>query len=206
MPDATELILTLQNEGYTEQKTVVVAGGSGQSDAFTDGGAPLSGKYTLTVAMDQPSQQPEEVRSVIGENGEKLVGSFMKVDQDTGAHLLSGNFKFTFDGPEAPAPDPEPELDPEAEPEPETIPDPVENSTTQNVPASGTGNQSGTNNQTSGERPNTTTSQNQGRTVYKTPTGKRYHYDSQCNGGTYIESTLEEVTRLGLTPCQKCVI
>lgn len=44
-----------------------------------------------------------------------------------------------------------------------------------------------------------------GRTVYITPTGKRYHYDGNCNGGTYIESTLDEVNRLNLTPCNKCV-
>ncbi len=45
-----------------------------------------------------------------------------------------------------------------------------------------------------------------GRTIYITPTGKRYHYNGNCNGGTYIESTLEEALSLGLTPCQKCVL
>lgn len=44
----------------------------------------------------------------------------------------------------------------------------------------------------------------QSRTVYITPTGKRYHYDNSCNGGTYIESTLDEALSLGLTPCKKC--
>ncbi len=43
------------------------------------------------------------------------------------------------------------------------------------------------------------------RTIYITPTGKRYHYDGNCNGGTYIKSTLEEAIRRGLTPCKKCV-
>lgn len=43
------------------------------------------------------------------------------------------------------------------------------------------------------------------RTVYITKTGKRYHYDSNCNGGTYIASTLAEAQARGLTPCQKCV-
>lgn len=43
------------------------------------------------------------------------------------------------------------------------------------------------------------------RTVYITKTGKRYHYDSTCNGGTYIRSTLQDALRLGLTPCNKCV-
>lgn len=43
------------------------------------------------------------------------------------------------------------------------------------------------------------------RKVYITKTGKRYHYDPSCNGGTYYESTLDEALRLGLTPCNKCV-
>lgn len=42
------------------------------------------------------------------------------------------------------------------------------------------------------------------KTVYITPTGKRYHYDNHCNGGTYIKSTLKEAKARGLTPCQKC--
>lgn len=47
-------------------------------------------------------------------------------------------------------------------------------------------------------------SQENSRTVYITPTGKRYHYDNNCNGGTYIESTLDKALSLGLTPCKKC--
>lgn len=42
--------------------------------------------------------------------------------------------------------------------------------------------------------------------VYITPTGKRYHYDSTCNGGRYTRTTLEDAQRRGLTPCQKCVL
>lgn len=45
----------------------------------------------------------------------------------------------------------------------------------------------------------------QGSTVYITKTGKKYHYDGSCNGGTYIASTLEEALSRGLTPCQKCI-
>lgn len=42
------------------------------------------------------------------------------------------------------------------------------------------------------------------RTVYITPTGSKYHYDNNCNGGTYIPSTLAEAQAKGLTPCKKC--
>lgn len=47
------------------------------------------------------------------------------------------------------------------------------------------------------------TTQNE-RKVYRTKTGKRYHYDSHCNGGDYYEVTLSDAQNAGLTPCQKC--
>jgi len=49
------------------------------------------------------------------------------------------------------------------------------------------------------------TQKSNSRTIYVTPTGKRYHYDDSCNGGHYTESTLEEALSRGLTPCKKCV-
>lgn len=43
------------------------------------------------------------------------------------------------------------------------------------------------------------------KTVYVTRTGKKYHYNSNCNGGTYIASTLSRALAQGLQPCNKCV-
>ncbi len=40
---------------------------------------------------------------------------------------------------------------------------------------------------------------------YRTATGKKYHADSTCNGGTYIPCTLDEAKSLGLAPCSKCI-
>lgn len=45
-----------------------------------------------------------------------------------------------------------------------------------------------------------------GQPIYVTETGKRYHYDGSCNGGTYYEATLAEAMGRGLTPCDKCVL
>lgn len=42
--------------------------------------------------------------------------------------------------------------------------------------------------------------------VFITPTGEKYHYDSTCNGGTYKSSTLNKAKRMGLEPCNKCVL
>lgn len=42
-------------------------------------------------------------------------------------------------------------------------------------------------------------------TVYITPTGSKYHFDSHCNGGSYSATTLESAKNSGYTPCGKCV-
>lgn len=44
-----------------------------------------------------------------------------------------------------------------------------------------------------------------GQTVYRTPTGKKYHYANPCGNGSYSPCTLEEAQRAGLKPCEKCV-
>ncbi len=44
----------------------------------------------------------------------------------------------------------------------------------------------------------------EGELVYRTPTGKRYHYNPACAGVNRIESTVDESIMLGLTPCKKC--
>lgn len=43
-------------------------------------------------------------------------------------------------------------------------------------------------------------------TVYRTKTGKKYHYENPCGPGTYIPCTLAEAKAKGLTPCEKCVL
>ena len=45
-----------------------------------------------------------------------------------------------------------------------------------------------------------------GQKVYRTKTGKKYHYDNTCNGANYFETTWEEIKKLGLEPCEKCVL
>lgn len=48
--------------------------------------------------------------------------------------------------------------------------------------------------------------ENEQMTVYYTKTGKRYHYANPCGKGTYYPTTLAEAKKMGLTPCQKCVL
>lgn len=61
------------------------------------------------------------------------------------------------------------------------------------------------NTQTSTSTTTSSTQSSTNKTVYVTKTGKRYHYDNNCNGGTYYPSTLSEAQSRGLTPCNKCV-
>lgn len=42
------------------------------------------------------------------------------------------------------------------------------------------------------------------RTVYRTPSGKRYHLSASCGGKNSYETTLDDATAVGLTPCKKC--
>ena len=40
--------------------------------------------------------------------------------------------------------------------------------------------------------------------IYRTPTGKRYHFDVDCGGKNSYEVTQEQAIDAGLTPCKKC--
>ncbi len=43
-----------------------------------------------------------------------------------------------------------------------------------------------------------------GKTVYRTPSGKRYHLDPQCGGKNSYTVTIEKAEGAGLTPCKTC--
>ncbi len=43
-----------------------------------------------------------------------------------------------------------------------------------------------------------------GKLVYRTPSGKRYHFDPDCGGKNSYQTTLDAAISSGLTPCKKC--
>lgn len=51
--------------------------------------------------------------------------------------------------------------------------------------------------------PETTPHKNE-RTVYITPTGKRYHYSSSCAGENAISISISDAQEKGYTPCKTC--
>lgn len=40
--------------------------------------------------------------------------------------------------------------------------------------------------------------------VYRTPSGKRYHFDAECGGKNSFEVSITDAINAGLTPCAKC--
>lgn len=48
------------------------------------------------------------------------------------------------------------------------------------------------------------TNNSHGKQVYRTPHGKRYHFDPDCGGKNSKLTTLEDAISAGLTPCKKC--
>ena len=58
---------------------------------------------------------------------------------------------------------------------------------------------SGSYNTSSTNRPNSG-----GSAVYRTPTGKRYHFDPDCGGKNSYRITMDQARSAGLTPCKKC--
>ena len=68
-----------------------------------------------------------------------------------------------------------------------------------------------TNSQTKSSHENNTSSSSysnsnntHGKSVYRTPHGKRYHFDPDCGGKNSYETTLDSAKSSGLTPCKKC--
>lgn len=60
------------------------------------------------------------------------------------------------------------------------------------------------NNSISIESSSSNSNNSQGRVVYETPSGKRYHFDPNCGGLNSKQTDLESAKSSGLTPCKKC--
>lgn len=97
LPDNTKLLLTLEDAlGYRAQETITISNYHGKSSAFSLDGSPLSGDYTLTVSMGDPSLQDQAVQDVIGNAGEYMSGIFViEVDND-GTSYISVETQFPF--------------------------------------------------------------------------------------------------------------
>ncbi len=59
-----------------------------------------------------------------------------------------------------------------------------------------------TNNET--QKEDETIIDNTSNGVYRTPSGKKYHFDAECGGKNSFRTTMNEALGAGLTPCSKC--
>jgi hypothetical protein len=81
LPDSMELMVTLirRDNSYIAQRKVVVSTGRFRAGPFSQKGAPLEpGGYQIEVSSPIASLQPQSVRAVIGEDGEKQDGPLTK--------------------------------------------------------------------------------------------------------------------------------
>lgn len=102
MPDETELMLTLSkgdyntDDSFTAQDKVTIANGKAASDEFSNGGEVLSGDFDLSISMSLPGLQSDNVRAVIGENGEHMTGKFVEFSSIGSANTIKAMFNVSI--------------------------------------------------------------------------------------------------------------
>lgn len=98
LPDDTELMLSLRagdyntESNYTGQTKVTVKDGKAESDGFSNKGEKLTGDYDLSVSMSLPKLQADNVRAVIGENGEYMTGALVEKASIGDSNVVSALF------------------------------------------------------------------------------------------------------------------
>lgn len=89
LPDESELMFTLSNGDYNQDTgfrasaKTTVKGGEASIEGFTNDGNALVGNFDLVISTSLPSIQSDNVRAVIGQNGEKLTGDIVVEEEST---------------------------------------------------------------------------------------------------------------------------
>ncbi|MEZ5832594.1 MAG: hypothetical protein R3D05_15580 [Dongiaceae bacterium] len=81
LPDGTVVMVTLSRtaDGYAEQDITSVQNGGFRAGPFEQHGRPLSqGLYDIQVMVPVSWMQPQHVQAVIGRDGERLEGPFVR--------------------------------------------------------------------------------------------------------------------------------
>lgn len=103
LPTNTKLMLSveehLQGGFHGQSKSSVASDGSFTSEAFGPTDGLKDGLYIAEVVMPIPRVQPNDVRRIIGENGENLSGPL--VENGTFGVTLSAKKEFTIGGAQA---------------------------------------------------------------------------------------------------------
>jgi hypothetical protein len=83
LPDGTVIMVSINGLtlDYSAQDKVTVSSGKFRAGLFSSGGLGLNGgKYIAKALMPYPAVQPESVRKIIGNDGEKLAGDQVVFD------------------------------------------------------------------------------------------------------------------------------
>lgn len=103
LPDTSELLLTLSNgdpsninTSLTAQDKVTIKDGKATSAPFSSEGATLNGDFDLCISMSIPSLQTDEVRKVIGENGENIKGIFVQKSTIDDSNVVKALFSVSL--------------------------------------------------------------------------------------------------------------
>ncbi|NVN91923.1 MAG: hypothetical protein HXX11_15155 [Desulfuromonadales bacterium] len=81
LPNDTDLMVSIKRKesSYGGQAKIKVAGGQFHAGPFTQKGLPFNpGIYALTITVPFAPTQPSSVQTIIGEHGEKMLGSLVK--------------------------------------------------------------------------------------------------------------------------------
>jgi hypothetical protein len=103
LPTETNLMLSVeelaQGGFHGQSKCSVAADGSFDSETFGPSGGLKDGVYVAGVVMPIARVQPDNVKRIIGDNGEKLSGPL--VENGSFGVTVSAENKFTIGGPQA---------------------------------------------------------------------------------------------------------
>jgi len=103
LPTNTNLMLSveerMQGGFHGQSKCSVASDGSFSSEAFGPSGGLKDGLYIAEVVMPIPRVQPDDVKKIIGENGENLSGPL--VENGSFGITLSAKKEFTIGGAQA---------------------------------------------------------------------------------------------------------
>lgn len=104
LPDETVLMLALTkgdfntDDHFIAQTKVTISDGKAISEGFSNKGDSLTGEYDLCISMSLPKLQSDAVRAVIGENGERMMGSLVEVSSVGNANVINAVFSVSTDG------------------------------------------------------------------------------------------------------------
>lgn len=97
LPDDTELLISLSSDttGFRAQDKSIVSNQKFSAGPFGPESGLSAGNYIVDVIMPIASVQPENVQSIVGNNGQHLTGPLVK-DSSWGGKTVEYSFPYTF--------------------------------------------------------------------------------------------------------------